>query len=374
MRELTNIDPEKLYVYAAPGEEFKKTAEPLMGIWYDLLERVTDFDLGQIVLHNNDWLGALLWRRPLRQYYALDRYIGWHLTQQAARLPLVLECVAFQPRLHVPGRQSDFGRIALDSAIISLPLDWAEEYGYQPLLASAELDPGNRLPPIFEANGWKRITPKNPRGAISQYVMELAPGAKEMLSARHLDKAFTGGASSDGNGLLPLPIRNELLPSLFEAFKDIPDIRERNRHYRVESLLAVAFIGLIAGCDSFGDVVRFSSRFLSGEQAQLLGLPYDEKTNRYDLPGYYVYYRLFHRLDCMLVAENFINWTASHIDKLPEVLRPGGDMMRDILLTFANKLTAPPTKHSVSIGCEPLVGIDPESGCLKRDEHGYLFE
>ncbi|VGO18789.1 hypothetical protein [Pontiella sulfatireligans] len=236
---MTNIDPKEIYVYAATSDKFAETAKAYMGPWYECLAlKAPDYDLAQIVLYKKEfWLGAFLWRRAQCQSYPRDRFLGWHACQQAERLPLVIECLGFQPMHHSPD-QPNYGCIALNAALLSLQPDWVDYFGYVPLLVDTHLKASSGFASYFKEAGWTRTTDKNPRAAASHWAKELVPDARAIITAKHLDKAYTGVASPYVDGLLP--IQDELLSSFQAAFKEVHDPRENNSHYPLHTLWSCA--------------------------------------------------------------------------------------------------------------------------------------
>jgi hypothetical protein len=371
--KMYGLDPNHIYSCAETRDKFPKLAEKYLEGWEDILfENMSDYDLGQIVLYGKGfWMGAFLWRRARSQSYPRDAWLGWHASQQAERLQLVIECLFFQPRPHAPDLQPDYGHAALKEAVSTLPNQWENVMGYRPLLADTHLSANSGFPGYFERNGWQRTTNKNPRLASSHWIYELVPDAKKIITAKHLDKAYAGGPETGMNGLLPIP--DELLSSFKNAFTKIYDPRESNRHFPQESLLATGLMALISGADSVNSVLKFSTR-LSGRQAELLGFPYDEASRQYDLPAYHVYYRLIQRIDRMKIAEKLIDWVKDHLHELPGVLHPDGDVIRDTCLALMQRFNLAPLPPKLA-PYKPPIGVDPDApGGLKRDDRGNLME
>ena len=206
---------------------------------------------------------------------------------------------------------------------------------------------------------------------LSAGALQLSSRKLEIITAKHLDKAYTGGTSPYVDGLLP--IKDELLSSFQAAFKEVHDPRENNSHYPLDTLLAITFLALISGSTSINGIVKFSNR-LSFNQAQLLGLPFSKDGSTFDLPKYHSYYRLLWRLDIMQLAPFFINWLNTHMAQLPGVLHPDGDIVRDTLFAF-NRFRAPPSTWAIKLDYETPVGIDPDApDGFKRDAAGNLID
>jgi hypothetical protein len=364
------VDEKILHVVAETSEKFPKLAECMNG-WEDVLFADGPvYELGQLVFYDGRWCGAFLWNRARNQLSPRDRYLGWDGSLQAERHHMVIECVGFQPRLNTD-YQPDYGGISMKAAVGTLQQNWEDFFSYRPLLADTYAPPGDGFTSYFQKNGWKRTTDKSPRVRASHWVKELVPDARNILTARRLDTAYTGGPATNMDGLLP--IQNALLESFKDAFKDIHDPRERNRHYPIEGVLAISFLALISGCSSINAIQKFSKR-LSGSQAKLLGLPYNQKSQQFDLPNYHTYYRLLPRLDYMKLAESFIGWLRKHMKVLPDVLHPGGPVVRDTLFAFVHGFRHPP-KPMVEQDYELPVGIDPDApDGLKRDANGVPIE
>jgi hypothetical protein len=323
------IDMKDVYVHGETRENFEKTAREFMDDWYDVLtENVSDFDFGQIVTHKQEhWIGAFLWRRARNQSYQRDRLLDWSAFQQAERLPLVVECVGFQPR-HFP----DYGALALEAATGTLQQHWQDFFGYRPLLVDMHMQAGGGFPWHFQNAGWTRTTNKSPSVAASHWVKELVPHACGMLEARKLDKSVYAGAPAiEASGLLPIP--DALLVSFRKAFEGMDDERENNLHYGLESIVSLVLLALFAGCSSVYAIAEFCNR-LSSNQAQVLGLPYSKKKQAYDIPGYHVFYRMLPRTDYQLVAKLLFPWMEEHKKDLPAVLQLDRQLVRESLQTL----------------------------------------
>lgn len=370
--EKEKLDPKRILVCAEPMDAFAKIADEHLEGWYDVMTmNISEYDLGQIVFYDTGfWMGAFLWRRARSQSYPRDRWLGWHASQQAERLPLVIECIAFQPRHHMHNLQPDYGNAAIKTAVSTLPSQWENVFGYRPLLADAHFEANSGFPWYFERNEWQRTTDKNLRAAMSHWIKELIPDAKKIITAKHLDKAYAGGPETNMDGILP--IRDALLTDFKDAFKKVYDSRESNRHYPLESVLATALMALFSGCDSVNSILKFSTR-LSGRQAELLGFPCDESNRIYDLPAYHVYYRVLNRVDFVLVAESLIDWLKEHMTSLPQILHPSGDVIRDALLTLAQRFRHRPKPLVTDF--ELPIGMDPDApDGIKRDSQGNLVD
>lgn len=338
---MNEIDPATIVVYADTGTKFREVAEQILEGWaIPFFDNAGAYELGQIVTCNGRfWLGAFLWARALDMCYPRDRWLGWHACQQAERLPLVVSLLSFQPTPHSPEPgQAAFGDTAFMAAMQALPAQWEKHFGYQPLLADAHLDPDPWLPGYLAHNRWTRTTDKNPRTAGSHWIKELVPDAKASLTAKHLDRVYSGGTGTCREGLLPVP--DKLLPSLRDAFMECEDPRSSNRHYSLQCLAAITVLALFSGCDSVAGIAAFSTR-LSARQAEMLGLPSDKRRNWIDLPNYHTYYRLLHKVNRVMLGEATILWLQAHMGALPEVLHPDSKLVWNSLMTLAHSFKEP---------------------------------
>lgn len=359
-----------IYTEAGTSDNPQVLAHKL-GDWYDvIIQNLDDYDLWQVVEYRGKWLGAFLWRSALKQSYARDRWLAWHACQQAERHRLVIECLVFQPQLHAD-YTPNYGNYAMKAAIGVLQQQWKNLFDYLPLMADIHIPAGSGFPYYFSENGWIRTTQRNPRVVDSHFITELVPGAKAIITAKHLDETYAGGAESCKDGLLP--IQDTLLTSFKDAFIGVYDPRESNSHYKVESILAVTFLALISGCTSINGILKFSRR-LSEKQAGLLGFPYNKSKGRYDLPSYKPFYNLLWRVDRMRLAKKFIEWLNLHVNDLPGVLHADGDVVRDTLFAFVQQFRHPPNPKAKR-PFELPVGVDPDApDGLKRDAQGNITD
>ncbi|WP_136078966.1 transposase family protein [Pontiella desulfatans] len=327
-------DYDNIYVVAAPPQRFKELAKEHMDGWDDLLfEHEVAYEMGLLVLTNNDWFGALLVRRAETQSLERDHWLGWSTYHQVERSPLVLEVLEYLPRWEACYRP-DYGVRALQAAISRMAEMFELHYGYKPLLADCHMDPDGRMPDYFRGAGWILATEGNPEKLSSYWINELVPRASEIMTAKNLDKAYTAGTSRKLTGLLP--ISEHLLPSLRDAFKAIDDDRATNKKHPQHSILATIFLALLCGFHSVNGIVKFSRR-LSVANAQMLGFKVDLNGCAI-IPKYHTFYRVLGNLDRLQLSECFVRWVEVHEKELPRSLQFTGRVMRDALITFVKYL------------------------------------
>jgi hypothetical protein len=346
------------------------TLAPVLGDFNDIFSiDLTEDILRLAVVCDNMWIGILGLAPARTNNFDRDVKIGWHDCQRAERLGLIATLHKFMPRPQGPG-QPDWAAISMKAAMDMLPEYWNAAFGYCPVLVESSIAPRAGEKRCFSKNGWINITDKNPQHSPTRWLKELTPNAVELLGKKRMEgyEAFDDGELTFG--LLPIP--DSLLESLVTALQTIPDPRQSNRQYPIGAILAITLIALICGFDNFRKIQRFGRR-LTLNQATLLGLPYRKKEDLVLEPGYFVYYRLRGYIDTMKVAEVFLDWIEAHIDELPQVFTPGGDIVSDTIITLQTLFKTPPRAWPDKKwqNREPPGRIDPSTlAFLKKTQRG----
>jgi hypothetical protein len=111
-------------------------------------------------------LACLGWTSAAWKLAARDRWIGWSEAQRRQALPYIVNNSRFLmlPWVHVPG---------LASAILArcarqLPQDWAQRYGYRPLLLETLVDPARFRGTCYRAANWIPLGRTQGRGRMDR--------------------------------------------------------------------------------------------------------------------------------------------------------------------------------------------------------------
>jgi hypothetical protein len=167
------------------------------------------------------------------------------------------------------------------------------------------------------------------------WLRALSSQARQQLRAVRLPPECQAGLSAATSGTLP--VKTEELDSLLNRFRQAPDPRDDNTHYRIGPVLTLIALALLAGRREIAEIARFA-RTLTPAQRRRLGLPLKKGTRRfYQVPGYGVFYQVLTPMDPEAFATLLNGWLQSRAGTLPAALALDGKMIRDHigLLTLA---------------------------------------
>jgi hypothetical protein len=300
---------------------------------------VGDF-LRQLVVRDGQWVALLVWGPAALKLKDRDRWIGWHRTQQAERLKLVVQNRRYL-LLHAKGTEPNLASQALAAACRALPEQWQQRFGYRPLIAESFTDPEAYTGTCYKASGWTPVGfsagYRRHRADYYQahdrpkrlWLKELCPHARERVRAWPLRPVEAAAVVAAPHGCLPLAAAQQR--SLLEVLCQAPDPRARNTRFRIGPVLSIVALALLAGARQFSEIARFATR-LKPQQRAALRLPRKKGTRRfYEVPGDSVFYELLTRMDPQAFAALLSEWLAQQHGALPGVLALDGKMIRDII-------------------------------------------
>ena len=304
---------------------------------------VGDF-LRQVVTRDGQWVALLVWGPAALKLKDRERWIGWNLTQQVERLKLVVQNRRYL-LLHPQGTEPNLASQALAAACRALPGQWAQRFGYQPLLAESFTDPEAYAGTCYKASGWTPVGfsagHRRHRADYFQpndrpkrlWLKELQPGAREVARAAQLPSGCVAAVVAAPHGLLPLPAAAQR--SLLEVLCQVPDPRARNTRFRIGPVLTLVAMALLAGARQISEIARFATRLKPAQRAALR-LPRKPGTRAfYEVPSYSVFYDVLTRLAPGPFATVLSEWLTQQQGVLPGVLALDGKMIRDIIGTVS---------------------------------------
>jgi len=313
---------------------------------------VGDF-LRQAVVRNGEWVGLLAWGPACYALKDRDEWIGWHATQRAERLKLVVQNRRFL-LLHERGAEPNLASKALAAALRALPEQWEQQFGYRALLAETFTDIERFHGTCYKANGWIEAGESQgfsrdaldfyvPHGHIKKlWLKPLVANARELLCAQRLPEALAAGACSNAQGMLPF--KDLQLRSLMEALQTVPDPRARNSRFRIGSVLGITAMALLCGCRQVSEIHRVASRLTQAQRAKI-GLPLKRGKGTFrEIPGYHVFYQLLRTIEPAQMAAVLTQWLQQQAGKLPGALALDGKFIGDTVgvLTLADHETGAP--------------------------------
>lgn len=294
--------------------------------------------LRQVVERDGHPVALLVWGPACYALKDRDLWVSWSAPQRVERLKLIVQNRRFL-LLTEKGHAPNLASQVLGAALRVLPQQWRERFGYRPLLAESFTDPEAYAGTCYKASNWEPVgmSAGYSRHRADFYVWndrpkrlwlrELAPGARAELRAAEVPEDSRGGLSACGSGVLP--VKQEQMDSLCEAFRKAPDPRDSNTQYRTGPVLTLIAMALLAGRREIAEIARFATT-LAHPQRRRLRLPLKKGTRAfYKVPGYDVFYQVLTRMDPEAFAGILNEWLASRAGSLPQALALDGKMIRD---------------------------------------------
>lgn len=295
--------------------------------------------LYQVVCHQNEWVGLILWTGALWHMKARDQFIGWDAVTCAERLQLIVHQARFL--LLEETRQPNLASAVLAASLRDLPRQWDESFGYRPLLAETFTDPETHAGTSYKATGWIAVglsgrdgrhyaqTLPQPLGSKKLWVKPLDPQAQTLLCSNPLPPEYEAGLADHCGKRCALKVKQ--LSSLFEVFQKVPDPRGRSgRVFPIGAVLSLIALGLLRGLEHLNPIVRNATK-LSPSQRRSLRLPYKKGTRFTRVPGYSVFSEVLARIDLDELARLLTLWMQSNAGELPRTLAIDGKTIRDHL-------------------------------------------
>jgi len=302
--------------------------------------------LRQIVERNGQPVALLVWGPACYALKDRDLWISWSVTQRLERLKLIVQNRRFLV-LSPKGQAPNLASQAMGAALRVLPEQWQQGFGYCPLLAESFTDPEAYAGTCYKASNWEPVghSAGYRRHRADFYIAQdrpkrlwlrpLVPEATQLLRSVQLPEECRAGLLAPASGALP--VNAEQMDSLLEVFRQAPDPRAKNTHYRIGPVLTLVAMALLAGRREIAEIARFATT-LTQAQRRRLGLSRKRGTRAfYQIPGYGVFYEVLRRLDPEAFATRLNQWLQSRSGTLPQALALDGKMIRDHigLLTLA---------------------------------------
>lgn len=334
---------------------------------------VGDF-LRQVVERDGEWIALFAWGPACLHIKDRDKWIGWNPLHRAERLKLVVQNRRYL-LLTERGKEPNLASQVLALAVRELPGHWHEKFGYRPVLAETFTDIEMFHGTCYRASGWEAVGKSSgfSRHRADFYIpndrpkrlwlKQLCPDAKAILCGAGLGEEHEEAEIAATSGVLPL--NQEQMRSLLDAFFRIKDPRAGNTRFKLPSVLTIVSMALLCGKRDISQFYRFGWR-LRQKQRALIRLPMKRGDRKIrEIPGYSVYYQLLSRLDLDELAKVLNEWLHQHAGELPGALAMDGKMIRDCIgvITLADHDTGVPystaiisQKEGEGDKCEQTVG------------------
>jgi hypothetical protein len=318
----------------------RKRFDELLGRYHYLGEgRAVGDYLRQVALRDGEWVGLLAWGSACYALKDRDELIGWTPTLRAERQKLVVQNRRFL-LLGERGGEPNLASQVLGAAVRALPGQWADRFGYEPLVAETFTDIEAFKGTCYKAAGWEPVgfSKGYARHRADLYVPHDRPkklwikrlrvDAFEVLCGAELPAGCRAGAGSNAHGVMPF--KQAQIDSLYDALGQVPDPRRSNRTYSLRAVLSIVAMAVLSGHRDISAIHRFGQR-LTQPQRQALGLPRKNGKKFRKVPGYKVYYNLLAKLDLVAFAQVLSAWLGRQAGSLPGSLALDGKMVRDTI-------------------------------------------
>lgn len=316
--------------------------------------------LRQVAAVDGRWVALLAWGPACYALKDRDQWIGWSATQRAERLKLVVQNRRFL-LLGEKGRQPNLASQVLGASVRVLATQWAQEFGYEPVLAETFTDIEQFEGTCYKASGWEAVGMSKGFGRHRAdfyvrhdrpkklWLKRLRSDAKEILCGAQLPVAQEKGGCSNAHGVMPFNEAHRR--SLAQALAAVPDSRKVNTQFSIGTILTIVGMSLLCGHWQVAQIVRFGNRLTQAQRKQL-GLPRKGKKEFYRVPCYDVYYKLLLRIDPEEFARILNAWLQAHRGTLPSALALDGKMIRDVIGTVTLVEHERGDAHAMSIMSE----------------------
>ena len=339
--------------------------------------------LRQVVECNGEVVALLAWGPACYALKDRDLWIGWSANQRIERLKLVVQNRRFL--LLVPkGEHPNLASQVMGAVLRVIQRQWAERFGYEPLLAETFTDPEAYGGTCYKASNWEPVgmSAGYSRHRADFYIdndhpkklwlRPLEPDARRLLKARELPERCRAGVGQAPSGVLPV-LQPQML-SLLKVLAKVPDPRRSNVVYRIGPVLTIIAMALMAGRREVAEIARFATLLRQGQREQL-GLPCKKDGRFRKVPNYSVFYEVLRRVDPEVFARILSGWLMQNASQLPQAVAMDGKMIRDHIgtLTIAGHETGAPVAFAIqdqkegTRRCEQVVALELVAGLPSLD-------
>jgi len=240
--------------------------------------------LWYVATYRAEWVALLTVSAAAWKCGVRDRWIGWDVHRQYARLKLIANNSRF---LILPDwHRSNLGSKTLSLCQKRLPEDWRTRFGHPVVLIETFVDPQRFQGTVYRAANWvylgQSLGYRRVRGGYSGtplapkkvFVTALQADARAILAQPFLPPGYNTGAPT-------MRLQADHMRSLPELFADIPDPRQaQGRRHRLAVVLAIAAGATLCGMRGtragriHGREVRVGDDDLVAEGLETAGHPF----------------------------------------------------------------------------------------------------
>lgn len=251
-----------------------------------------------------EWVALLGYASACLHLRVRDAWLGWTAEQRERRRHLIAQQSRFL--ILPPGRCPNLASRLLKLAAARLREDFPRRYGHPVVLVESFVDPALYQGTCYQAANWQPLGRTAGWGRAGRdyyqkhdrpkelWVQPLHPDAASWLRAERLPEALAAVEREP-------PPRNRLgvsaLTGLIAELGQLPDVRRASgRRHRLDSVLAAAAVGVLAGGRTLADLAAIAAE-LSQPQLRALRAWQNPKTKRREAPSESTFQRVLSALD-----------------------------------------------------------------------------
>jgi hypothetical protein len=270
------------------------------------------------------WLALLSWTAAAFGLKAREEWIGWSPVQRRRRLSLVVNNSRF---LILPGVACpNLASRVMGLCLRRLSADWQARHGHPLLLAESFVDEQLFRGTSYRVSGWQPLGLTKGWGRSGQdfyvrherpkrlWVRELHPGARELLRARALPKAY---ASVEADAT---PVCEDAVAALGETrayFERVSDWRRKLGDYNCAGLVALVACASLCGVQRGQRDLAAFARTLKPRQLKALGFRRHGRPRRYRAPAETTFFRLLTGVNPRELEQALLAWQDHRLGARP---------------------------------------------------------
>ena len=277
------------------------------------------------------WVALVGWQTGVFQCKPRDQWLGWAKELQFQRLHLIGNNTRF---LILPEAQGcrNLGSYVLAANLKRLSADWQAEWGHPLELAESFVDPSRCEGTVYKAANWREVG--RSRGysrSNGQYTDKLGQPKTMLVYPLRPDARARLRAPTAPPEWRPRPrvasYEAADLPSLLELLEEVPDPRRGPAlRYRLSAVLALLVLAKVAGKQGGRHTETFA-KALPQKELELLGCPFNRRTQRYEVPSDTTFQRVMARVEPSALERVAQRWIAPRCRR-PQALAGDGKRIR----------------------------------------------
>ena len=287
--------------------------------------------LWYVATYRAEWVALLTVSAAAWKCGVRDRWIGWDVRRQYARLKLIANNSRF---VILPGwHRRNLGSKTLSLCQKRLPEDWRTRFGHPLVLIETFVDPQRFQGTVYRAANWvylgQSLGYRRVRGGYSGtplapkkvFVKALQVDARVILAQPVLPPSYHIGAPT-------MRLQADHMRSLPECFVDIPDPRQaQGRRHRLAVVLAIAAGATLCGMRGYQAMAGWA-RSLGPQARERFGCR--RKNGGYVVPSESIIRAVLIRVDPEALDRALQRWNARY-GPVDESLAIDGKTMRNAI-------------------------------------------